>query len=82
MGRTFQRHLGLIAELQPSQFCVERTPLLQTPTVFISCHKCGGIDSLDPEFEIGGDGKVTPAWGCPWETCGFFDFITLEGINA
>lgn len=74
MGSRLQRHLGVATELGPGQF----TRRVSTGKAAIRCPSCGGVDVLDQDHVIDRAGRVTPAWSCPTETCGFLDWIELE----
>lgn len=47
-------------------------------TATVSCPSCGKTASLSGH-EIDPQGVVTPSLGCPYDSCDFHAWVTLEG---
>lgn len=77
MGLRFSRHLGLPATLDPKQW-TDRTA---SGNPAVMCPSCGGISEVvQPAHVIDREGRVTPSWKCPTETCSFWEWVELEAF--
>ncbi len=65
----------------PVQGTYRRTnnPGANVHSAVISCPGCGVVGSLSGSHDVHADGTVQPSVVC---TCGFHEFITLEGYDA
>lgn len=75
MGQRLQRNLGPVTHLTPSQYTVETA----SGDPAICCPKCGGISDL--EFSVLVGGVVSQIWSCPYVSCPFVDYLTLESYG-
>lgn len=77
MALRFPRHLGLLRDLDVGQYLVDDRPH-ERCDVHVRCPACGGTAEIFETHEIAADGRVFPAFVCPWETCSFHEWVVLE----
>lgn len=72
MGLRLARNLGPVAHLTAGQYTVETV----SGEPAICCPACGGVSDL--EFGVHVGGVVSQIWSCPYASCPFQDYLTLE----
>lgn len=80
MGERLQRHIGSARDVKAGQWCndLEHHTTGMMATIRIGC-ACGWVSTLSDKHVVSKTGEVTPAFKCQSDTCGFFDWITLDG---
>lgn len=73
MGERLNRHLGPVTSLLPGMYTTETT----SGCAAVCCKQCGGIYDVPSTHTVDTEGRVVPALACPYEPCGFLDYVTL-----
>lgn len=71
MADVMQRALGAPKTLQPGQYTTVG------PGISLCCPKCGSVDMLKQDVDPGG--RVMRAFSCLTVTCGYREYLVLEG---
>lgn len=77
MGLRLQRQLGPVQHLTPGQWTIETA----SGRPAIRCPACGGISDLDEAHRVLTGGVVSPIWSCPFASCAFQEFLSLEAYG-
>ena len=74
MGLRLRRCLGPVPHLAPAEYTVETA----SGKPAVSCPACGGISDLVEPYRVIAGGLVSPIWRCPFVTCCYEQFLSLE----